>query len=687
MKQRKSTRSAAILLAALLVCCGMAGCDLTHKAESTASQTEQATESLNAANDFMAAAEIAQTALDNADTDTKWDDSTPIITLSGNSASCADTGVSIDNGMVTITEGGTYVIRGTLSGSLTVNGDADFHLIFDGITITADNTAPFCVQDAKKVVITLADGSENTLTDPTQYTEFLDTEQTEPNAALFAKSDLTINGSGSLTVNGSCAHGIHCKDTLRIVSGTITVNAARDGIKGKDAVIIKDGMISVTAGEDGVRSDNTTDAQCGYISLEGGTITVTAQQDGFQSETCTAISDGTITVTSGGGTANAQAQGNDNFGMGRFPDRDSTQAQATDTETVSTKAIKAGTELLLRGGAITADSAEDALHANHTITIEGGTTTLAAGDDGIHADSLLNISGGTHCVSQSYEGLEAEVIRISGGTLSITADDDGINASDGSGSSQGGMGGFGAASATAAFEMTGGHLAVYAGGDGLDSNGTMTISGGTALVHGPTNDGNGALDSGSGVTVNGGLLIAAGSSGMAETPDSSSAQNCVSLGVDTQDGGTLVCIQNSNGEAILVFAPSKQFSNIVFSTNAFTEGETYTVLLGGTYSGGSEDGGLYTDGIYSGGTELTSFTISDTLTTAGSASAGGFGGMGDGHRQDRGDMPNNGGNRNDSTVSEMPEMPDGEIPEMPDDFEAPMRGGVPKGTMPTESET
>ncbi|MBQ8905096.1 MAG: carbohydrate-binding domain-containing protein [Ruminococcus sp.] len=642
MKQKRILRPTAAALAALLISCPLCGCTNPHSDENGGNDKA---DSPTISGDYMAASEIAQTTLDPDDTDTSWNSDAPVITLSGGSADCSAQGVSIAGGSVTIHQGGTYIIRGTLDdGQLLIDGDAKFHLIFDGAAITSTTSAPLNIKNAKKVVITLADGSSNQLTDAAAYTSFTDAAQTEPNAALFAKSDLTINGTGNLTVRGNYANGIHSKDSLCIVNGNVSVEAKKDGIKGKDAVMIKDGTISVTAGEDGIRSDNTTDPTCGYISVENGTLTIEATQDGFQSETCTAISGGTIQIRAGGGTENAQTQGKDDFGGGRgFTHWDSDQSAESDDTAVSAKAIKAGTELLVRGGEISADSAEDTLHANRTVTLEGGTTALAAGDDGIHADSLLTISGGTHTITQSYEGLEAEVIQISDGTISVTASDDGINATDGSDTSAG-MGGFGAASATAKFELSGGHLAVYAGGDGLDSNGTLTITGGTALVHGPTNSGNGALDSGAAITVNGGMLIAAGSAGMAEQPSNNSSQKSVSLGLGTQNGGTLVCITDSKGEAVLAFAPQKQFQSLIFSTDALIENETYTVCTGGTYTGGTETDGLYTGGSYSGGTEFTTFTISGTVTTAGNATGGmgGFGnpgGFGGGQRPDRGDTP------------------------------------------------
>ena len=176
--------------------------------------------------------------------------------------------------------------------------------------------------------------------------------------------------------------------------------------------------------------------------------------------------------------------------------------------------------------------------------------------------------------------------------------------------------------------LNGGLLYVDASGDGLDANGSIEMNGGTVIVNGPTNSGNGALDYDGTFSIKGGTLVAAGSSGMAQTPSSTSSQPILSIGTSFSEG-TLINIKSENGEDIFTFAPAKSGQSIIISTPALTSGATYTVSSGGTSSGVVTDG-IYTEGSYSGGTEIGSVTLSNTITTIGQTqgSMGGAAGMG-----------------------------------------------------------
>ena len=164
------------------------------------------------------------------------------------------------------------------------------------------------------------------------------------------------------------------------------------------------------------------------------------------------------------------------------------------------------------------------------------------------------------------------------------------------------------------------------GGDGLDSNGQAQMTNGVVIVNGPTNNGNGAIDVNGSFPISGGLLVAVGSSGMAETPDESSTQYSMLLNFDAVlAAGTLVHIQSSDGSEIVTFLAAKQFQSLVVSSPKFAAGVTYEGSFGGSTSGVTSDG-LYPDGTYSGGAQYTSFTISSMVTRIGAA--GGFGGPG-----------------------------------------------------------
>ena len=169
---------------------------------------------------------------------------------------------------------------------------------------------------------------------------------------------------------------------------------------------------------------------------------------------------------------------------------------------------------------------------------------------------------------------------------------------------------------------------IDAEGDGLDSNGGIVMTGGVVLVNGPTNNGNGAMDYNAGFNISGGFLVAVGSSGMAMAPDQTSSQNSLLLNFNNVlSAGTLIHIQNSAGEDILTFAPTKQIQSVALSSPDLVTGETYEVFTGGSSTGTNTDG-LFEGGSYSGGTSYTSFTVSSVVTAIGST--GMMGGMGGG---------------------------------------------------------
>jgi hypothetical protein len=448
------------------------------------------------------------------------------------------------------------------------------------------------VANAERTAIILAAGTANTLTDTSNY-DFEDDED-EPNAALHSKDYLTIGGTGSLTVNGNYNDGITSKDGLIINSGTITVSAPDDGIRGKDYLIVKDGTLNVTATDtgDGLLADNDEDTEKGYIIIEDGTIKITAKEDGIQAETYVIAYGGDVVIEAGDGS----------------------DGSLGDDE--SKKGIKGLAGVLIDGGDFTIDSADDAFHSNDFLVVNDGDFDLATGDDGMHADLLLEIYGGDFSISDSYEGLESSVITIEDGNFYIVSDDDGLNCAggnDGSGFGGGRDGGM-PSSDDGEYYMAidGGYLAVYAQGDGLDSNGDILMTGGTVIIHGPTGDGNGILDSGdmgSSILIDGGLLVGAGSSGMPESPDADSDQNYKLLTFSAKNAGTLFHIESSGGAEILTFEPSKRYESVVVSSPELDSGVTYNVYFGGS-STGTETDGLYEDGTYSGGSQDSSLSFS-----------------------------------------------------------------------------
>jgi len=540
------------------------------------------------------------------------------ISLEGDAIIFEGSGATVIGTVVTITSAGTYSISGSLNDGQIIVDTQDAEsvvLVLNGMDITSAASAPLYIRNAEKTVISLADGTENYVTDGAAYI-FENAEIDEPNAAVFSKDDLTINGDGSLIVTANYNNGIAGKDDLKITGGNITVNAVNDGIKGWDSIAVKAGTITVNAGGDGMQSNNAEDTEKGYIAIEGGTFNITAGLDGIQAETGVSINDGDFTINSGGGSINTtHTAAEANMGPGNRQQNTATEEGAA----ISMKGIKAGTNLSISGGIFKIDAADDALHSNNILTIDGGSFLLKSGDDGIHAEYALTVNDGEVNVQQAFEGFESAVITINDGDVHLVTSDDGLNATTGAGGEQ--VDG-------SYFYINGGYVLIDAFGDGLDSNGTAIISGGVVIVHGAPSQGQGPLDVNGDIEINSGILIAAGNSFMPEVPSMNSTQNSIAIMLDSvQVGGTIVHVESENGQEILTYASPKEFQLFVFSSPELQANTTYSVYIGGDSTGTVTDG-LYTDGTYTSGTLVTSFEISSNVTTVGSFDQGFGGGKG-----------------------------------------------------------
>ena len=280
----KRQQMMAVLLAAAL---GMTGCSTATTADTTTEKSSSTTAA--ATTDTAADATDTQNAEDLVDTNDMFSDrdldgsykenECVQITLDDETSTCEDKNVTIDGQTVTITGEGTYLISGSLSdGSLVVDVDDSekVQLVLDGVSITNKEGAAIQVTQADKVFVTLADGSENTLSSES----FSDDTDSSVDGAIFSKEDLTLNGSGSLTVT-SAGHGIVSKDDLVVTGGTYEITVEKQGVTGKDSVRIADGTFTIESGKDAIHSENSEDESKGWVYLAGGTYTLTADGDGI----------------------------------------------------------------------------------------------------------------------------------------------------------------------------------------------------------------------------------------------------------------------------------------------------------------------------------------------------------------------------------------------------------------------
>ncbi|MBM7708874.1 carbohydrate-binding domain-containing protein [Enterococcus lemanii] len=528
------------------------------------------------------------------DFQTEYDEETATKIIFGDTTKIEGEGAESTDNIVSITQGGTYILSGSATnGQLKVNVSKEdsVHLIFDGVTLSNDFGPAIWIEEADQVIATLVTGTVNTFTDASEYQN--QTEESKEDAVFYSQADLTINGSGTLAITGNYKNGLVSKDDLVLISGVYQIEAVKDAVVGKDMVSIYDGDYTLTTQEgDGIKANNDSESEKGYVAIEGGLMTIQAGRDGIQAETSLKIQEATLQITTASG------------------------ANSTDLiDEESYKGLKAGTEVLITSGDFTVDSADDSLHTNGDIEITGGTFSLASGDDGIHADQTLTLAGGTIAITQSVEGLEAASIQLVGSDVEIVASDDGINASDGSSTStEGAPGGFGAVNEDLIINITAGQIVVDAQGDGVDSNGNITMSGGTLIVNGTTSGGDGALDYDGTFDLTGGTLVAVGSSAMAQTVSDSSSQGTVSFYLDQkQSANQMVSLFDASNELLLAFTPIRDYQFVVISTPDLVIDQSYTLHLGGTATGDAQNG-LVTDGSVADSQLTTSFTLEATVS-------------------------------------------------------------------------
>lgn len=390
--------------------------------------------------------------------------------------------IELNSDSITITEEGTYVISGTLkNGSIIVEaGDEDkIQIVLDGVDITSGSSACIYVKSADKVFITTAEGSTNTLTNKTGFEA---DGETNVDAVIFSKDDLTLNGEGMLIIE-SADNGITSKDELVITGGTYEVTAEGHALQGKDSIAIDGGEFTLTSGEDAIHAKNSDDTSLGDVVIDSGTFTINA------------------------------------------------------------------------------------------------------GDDAVHAESDLVINGGNFEIASCNEGLEGNTVTITDGGITINAHDDAINAAGQSSDTF-------AEDTSAWINISGGTIEIKCSGDGIDSNGSLTISGGYITISGPENNGNGSIDYNTTASITGGTLIACGSSGMAQNI-TEATQGSILVTTETKSAGTEVTVTDEDGNEILSFTPDASYSCIIVSSPDLKDGETYTITAGTGSQEITLDGNIY----------------------------------------------------------------------------------------------
>lgn len=557
-----NTKLVAGLLGYALLACSISGCSFDSFSKTA---TETSSESSSSATEITYL--NADDMFTDRDKEVGYDEDTATaITLSDDASSCDSSSVTISDNTITITDEGTYLLTGSLSdGQVIVDADdKKVQLVLDSVDINCDTSAALYVKAADKVFVTLASDSENTLSNTN---DFVAIDDNNIDAVICSKDDLTLNGSGTLTVTAKYGHGIVSKDDLVITSGTYQITAAKHALSGQDSVRIADGILTLNAGTDGIHSENTDDDAKGFIYIANGDISITADSDGFDAEETLQVDGGNIEVYAGD------------------------------------DGLHSDDDLIITAGTINVTKSYEGLEGM-TVTIEDGDISVVSSDDGINASgdgtSGESSQGGTPPEkpddSDSTEdrpeppnGFDKNDNSSADSNSDSNSDskpadlpDGNAGPGDGNGGPGGDNGGPGGGMEEATdynlIQISGGKIYINASGDGIDSNGNLTVTGGEIYVDGPTSGGDGALDCSGTTLISGGTVIAVGSSGMAENFDSSSAQGSMITTVSDSMITGDITLKDSDGNTIVSYSPSKEYSSVVISCADLKEGETYTLV-------------------------------------------------------------------------------------------------------------
>lgn len=493
----------------------------------------------------------------NKDKEVNYDRNTStIITLNGDSISFQGEGVTVGNSTVTITQAGTYVISGNLNNGQIIVDAADtddVRIVLENVNIHSETSAAIYVRNADKLIVTLPSGTTNTLSGGSTYENI---DENNIDGVIFSKDDLTINGEGTLNINANYKHGIVSKNDLNIVGGTFNINSVSQALSGKDAVKIYGGVFNIESQGKGIKSENVDETEKGNIYITGGEFNL--------------------------------------------------------------------------------NTVDDALHTSGSIVIDGGNFTIKTEDDGMHADKDLVINGGNINITESYEGLEGYKVVINGGEINIVSSDDGINAAnpestntvevipdttnttttqeatqnttnnmntvpvpstdtnavpvpptDGNTMVPGKMGRPNTDNGmindpSAYIKITGGNTTINASGDGIDSNGSFLVTGGSLFVSGALTRGDAAIDYNGGAKIEGGTVVAVGGIGMNQSFGSESTQYSISYSVNAQvsENNAVKLIDDSGNVVVSWENPPKAYSSVLISSPELKQNGNYKLQTG-----------------------------------------------------------------------------------------------------------
>lgn len=434
---RNKIKICAILMAIMMMSISIVACGTANTVtESVVIETEsdnetpttEAEETTTTSSDFTYASEDIDASYDEA--------SATKIVLDGESISVDGDGATVTDNIVTISKGGTYVLSGTLSdGQIIVSADKQdtVRIVLNGVEMSCSTSSAIYCEQSKKLVLILAEGTINTISDATTYV-YESTDETEPDAAVFSKDDLILTGTGTLNLTANYHNGIQSKDNLLLASGTYNITAINNGLHGKDALTILDGIYTIDAEHNAIHSK-------GNLTVDGGTYSLKAVKKGLHAEQSVTVNGGTIdvsesfegieglTITINGGDINIVAS-DDGLNAANQDETDTTT-----TDIMLEQIPQAGDQLaqvegempqvdsqIPRGGGGQMGGGMDVVDEDCIITINGGKITIDASGDGIDSNGHVYMTGGEVYVNGPTSNGDGALdydgdFIISGGTL------------------------------------------------------------------------------------------------------------------------------------------------------------------------------------------------------------------------------------------------------------------------------
>lgn len=464
------------------------------------------------------------------------------IVLNGDSVQIEGDGVSATGSKVTIQDGGTYIISGTLSnGQIIVSADKNdtVRMVLNGVQIQCETSSAIYVEQAQKAIILLGKGTTNTISDATTYV--YEDDETEPDAAIFSKDDLILTGTGTLNVTANYYNAIQSKDNLLFASGTYDITAVNNGIHGKDSVVILDGSYTIDAKHNAIHSK-------GNLTVEKGTYALKAVKKGLHADQNVTVNAGSIDVSE------------------------------------CYEGIE-GLTITINGGDINIVASDDGLNASNKENKDSNNQMKPEMPNGNENTAPQRQEDEKGSVTDSNDTTTGKTDETSAATQNMPERPMGQQMEEGQMPPQWG-GGMDEVDEDCIITINGGKITINASGDGIDSNGHIYMTGGEAYVNGPTSNGDGPLDYNGNFIMSGGTLIAIGSAGMAQTiSDTSTQKGLEVLYTNNQKAGSIISLTDSSQKEIISYTSIKDYSSIVISTPSLVEGENYTLSSDGTVLG------------------------------------------------------------------------------------------------------